>query len=57
MNRLDELLRLNNVEQPKKIEIIVITREDFEMLDVEQDVIYHIYEEDGTITIKKGKNE
>lgn len=55
--KLDELLKLNGVTQPKKIEIIEITREDFEMLDVEQDVIYHIYEEDGTMTIKKGINE
>lgn len=38
-------------------EIIEISREDFDLLDVEKEVIYHIVEEDGTITIRKGENK
>lgn len=37
--------------------IIEISREDFELLDVEQDATYHIIEDDGTITIRKGENK
>lgn len=38
-------------------EIIEISREDFDLLDVEQDAIYHIIEDDGSITIRKGENK
>lgn len=43
--------------EPKRIEPIEISREDFDLLDVEEEVIYHIVEEDGTITIRKGENK
>lgn len=36
---------------------IEISREDFDLLDVEENAIYHIVEEDGTITIRKGENK
>lgn len=46
--------RMNAVtKMPKTIEI---TREDYDLLDVEQDTTYHIIEEDGTVTIRKGVN-
>lgn len=50
-------LGLNEADfKPKKEETITISREDFDLLDIEQDVLYNIIEEDGTITIKKGVN-
>lgn len=44
--------------EPKKEPLTIeISREDFDLLDVETDgTIYHIVENDGTITIKKGEN-
>lgn len=56
--RILEKLGLNEEQfEPNKApSTIEITREDFELLDVEEDVMYHIIEEDGTITAKKGEN-
>lgn len=49
-------LKEEQFEPNKTPSTIEISREDFELLDVEEDVMYHITEEDGTITIKKGVN-
>ena len=44
--------------KPKAPEIVNISREEFNLLDAEEDnVIYYITEEDETITIKRGVNE
>lgn len=44
--------------EPKKKESVNISREDFDLLDAEEDgVIYYITEEDGSITMKRGANE
>lgn len=58
MSKLDELLKLNGLKSEKKpIEpVTTISREDYDLLDVEQDTTYHIIEEDGTVTIRKGVN-
>lgn len=41
-------------EPPKDV---CIAREDFDLLDVQEDnAVYHIYEEDGSITTIKGVN-
>lgn len=42
--------------KPKPLEVVEISREDFDLLEVEQDVLYHIFEEDGSITVRKGVN-
>lgn len=57
--RIIEKLGLKEKEfEPKpKESTIEISREDFDLLDVEEEVIYHIVEEDGTITIRKGENK
>ena len=63
MATIDELLTLNGIDEytpnypinPKPT-VIEISREDFDLLEVEDDVTYHIIEEDGTITIRKGAN-
>lgn len=49
-------LKEESFEPKPKESTIEISREDFNLLDVEDDVMYHIIEEDGTITIKKGVN-
>ena len=49
-------LKEESFEPKQKESTIEISREDFNLLDVEDDVMYHIIEEDGTITIKKGVN-
>lgn len=56
MNRLEELLKMNHVKEKETPSLIEISREDFDILDIEQDVMYRIIEEDGTITMKKGVN-
>lgn len=44
--------------EPSKKEPVNISREDFDLLDAEEDgVIYYITEEDGSITMKRGANE
>lgn len=47
--------RISELESKTSL-VVEITREDFDLLDVEDDVVYHIIEEDGTTTIKKGVN-
>lgn len=42
--------------KPKPMEVVEITREDFDLLEIEQEVIYYIFEEDGSITVRKGEN-
>ena len=44
------------IPKPKYTQTIELSREDFDLLDVEDEVIYHIYEEDGTMTVKMGVN-
>lgn len=40
-----------------KAKSIHITREDFDLLDFEEEnITYYITEEDGTITVRKGEN-
>lgn len=58
INKAKEKLKKRGIDafEPKE-STIEISREDFDLLDVEEEVIYHIVEEDGTITIKKGRNE
>lgn len=56
MDKIERLLNRNKIK-PKQTPIIIeITREDFDLLDVEENVTYHIAEEDGTVTIRKGVN-
>lgn len=55
MNKLG--LKKQDFEPKKESLVVEITREDFNLLHVEEDgVIYHILEEDGAVTIKKGVN-
>lgn len=61
MNKLDELLKMNHVQNTApitkpKTETITLTREDFNLLDAEENVTYNILEEDDSVTIKKGTN-
>ena len=56
INKIMNELGKENFEPKQKESTIEISREDFNLLDVEDDVMYHIIEEDGTITIKKGVN-
>ena len=59
LNKAKEKLKargIDNAFEDPKPSTIEISREDFELLDIEEDVMYHIIEEDGTITIKKGVN-
>lgn len=61
MSRESMMSKLGLTQQdfePKKEPLVVeITREDFNLLHVEEDgVIYQILENDGTLTIKKGVN-
>lgn len=40
-----------------KAKSICITREDFDLLDFEEEnITYYITEEDGTVTVRKGEN-
>lgn len=61
MSKFDELMKMNHVQNTAPItktksETITLTREDFNLLDAEENVTYNILEEDGSITIKKGTN-
>lgn len=47
---------VESLRKPEAAENVNISREDFELLDVEQDVIYYIFEDDGSVTIRKGVN-
>lgn len=56
--RIEELgLKAKDFERKPKPSTIEISREDFDLLDVEADETYHIIETDGTVTIKKGVNK
>lgn len=59
MGKLEKLLELNGIRSNRRQtpETVEISREDFDLLDVEQEVIYHIFEEDGTVTVRKGENK
>lgn len=49
----------NNIQKNNvavQTDTVDISREDFELLDVEQDVMYRIIEENGTVTFRKGEN-
>lgn len=59
MGKIEELLKRNGIkEKPKKqLKTLEITAEDFALLDAEdEDTIYYIIAEDGSVRIKKGEN-
>lgn len=43
-------------KEPVHVSSLHITREDFDLLDVQdENVIYYIIEEDGAVTVRKGE--
>lgn len=51
-------LKEESFEPKREPSTIEISREDFDLLDVEEDgAMYYITEADGTITIRKGENK
>lgn len=51
-------LKEESFEPKREPSTIKISREDFDLLDVEEDgAMYYITEADGTITIRKGENK
>ena len=61
MTKLERLMKLNHIEsmdKPKSVEIIHISREDFDLMDATKDnTIYYIAENNGTVTMIKGDNK
>lgn len=56
---ISDLMRLNGVKSLKKPDPVKterISREDFDLLDVQdENTIYYIIEDNGQVTVKKGE--
>lgn len=60
MDKLKFLMQKNHIKSVKEHKVLTeeITREEFDLLDMQDDnTIYYILEDDGTITIVKGENK